>query len=81
MVGTEVWSVVYEECWRMWRVGLDRLRKAENGLEAAKAKQQMEDAESLAKLPMRVGKVPGYGEKLEKREEKTLRKEFDDAGR
>jgi hypothetical protein len=83
-VETEVWGKIYEEGWRMWREGLDRLRKSENGLEAAKAKQLMDDAERILQVPLRgpKGKVEKeaadkYKRKLKGTEEAMVKKEFE----
>jgi hypothetical protein len=85
VVETETWKMVYEEGWRMWRSGLDRLRKSENGLEAAKAKQLMDDAEHILRLPIfkitvrqdELGDRDRYKKGLQAREEKGIRDEFE----
>ena len=84
IVETEVWKMLYEEGWRMWKEGLDRLRKSENGLEAAKAKQLMDDAERMLRFPTRSREVIGekedrkrYKKGLEAREGKVVREEFE----
>lgn len=86
-VETEVWKKVYDEGWRMWKEGLDRIRKAENGLEAAMAKQLMLDAERILRVPTRAKSKnvddqrakERYGGELSKREEKVVREKFEKA--
>lgn len=80
MEDNAVWKVVYEEGWKMWKEGLDRLRKSENGLEAARAKQMMEDAERVLRTPLRssseredVVRRGEYRKKLAKNEENLVR--------
>lgn len=86
VIETEVWKRIYDEGWRMWKEGLDRLRKSDNGLEAAKAKQLMDDAERILRVPTRIPISPseGRGEDRERykkglaaREEKIVREEFE----
>jgi len=86
IIETEVWKMLYEEGWRMWKEGLDRLRKSENGLEAAKAKQLMDDAERMLRFPTRgqgsaseKGDRDRYKKGLAAREGKIVKEEFEES--
>lgn len=88
MLDAEIWKRVHEEGWRMWKGGLDKLRKAENGLEAAMAKQMMLDAESILRIPtrlkIRAGTNDGntrerYGVSLERKEAQIVKDTFETA--
>jgi hypothetical protein len=62
-VGSAVWKVVYEHCWSKWMMGLDVLRKAANGVEAARGKEMMTSAEDALRIPLRHKEVVwGNGE-------------------
>ena len=82
LVASDAWQLVYEECWGMWREGMIRLRKAEDGRTADRAKQQMDDAERILKMPLRNTKAATKEEKrryegaLANKEEKTLKGVF-----
>lgn len=81
LISSEAWKVVYEECWSRWKIGLDRLRKASNGIEAASAKQQMDEAESMLKLPLRDKKMDGenkanYERRTMRDEERMMKEKF-----
>lgn len=56
LIGSEAWSVVHKECWEMWKMGLEMLRKSTTGIESAHAKQQMLDAEKILKIPLGMNK-------------------------
>ena len=85
IVETEVWKMMYDEGWRMWKEGLDKLRKSENGLEAAKAKQLMDDAERILRFPVRNSPKTAademhrvrYKKELAAREGKIVKGEFE----
>ena len=82
LLASESWKLIYEECWRMWREGMDRLRKAEDGKTAERAKQMMDDAERILRLPLDAGlravdiEDNRYKGKLEAQETKTVREIF-----
>lgn len=82
LTGSDVWKLVYEECWRMWREAFDKLRKAEDGKGAERAKQMMDDSERLLRVPLR-NYVKGspeakkrYLDTLSSREHKVLKEVF-----
>lgn len=87
MLDAEIWKKVHDEGWRMWKEGMDRIRKTENGLQAAMAKQLMLDAERILRIPLRMS-VKGedneaakkrYRGELERKEGVIVKDEFEKA--
>ncbi len=78
----DVGKLLYDECWKMWKEGIEKLSQADKGMEAAEAKQQMKDAVRILKMPMR--KLQGtdaerktYGDALAAKETRKMKDHFE----